>query len=502
MGKAVLLEAQKICKRFPGVQALDKVDFTLFKGEVHGLVGENGAGKSTLMNILSGVMKQDEGKLYIQQIEQDFRNPYDAALAGVGIVFQELSLIPNLSVAENIFAGRQKTHIFGLVDKKDLFARTHALLKTFGEEIDPKTPIKYLSIAKQQVVEILKAISHDPEILILDEPTSSLTRQEITRLFSIINKLKNDRISIIYISHHLQEIFQIADRATVLRDGKYIATVMIRDIRESQIVNLMVGREVTHEHMNRDKNINKKKIALEVKDLSHEKYFHDISFRIYKGEILGFAGLIGAGRSEIGRSIFGMEWKSEGKILLNDNPIDPKTPIDAIELGIAYTSENRKYDGLFLDMMLRENSIAPQMKKFSRLPFGFLDNSKIDTFVQYNIEKYGIRASSGKVSVRKLSGGNQQKVLLSMWLGIQPKVLIVDEPTKGVDVGAKSEIFSILRMLADSGVAVMVISSDLLEIMTISDRILVLRGGRIQGELHHSEFSEEKIIAYASGVPL
>ncbi len=277
---------------------------------------------------------------------------------------------------------------------------------------------------------------------------------------------------------------------------------MIRDIRESQIVNLMVGREVTHEHMNRDKNINKKKIALEVKDLSHEKYFHDISFRIYKGEILGFAGLIGAGRSEIGRSIFGMEWKSEGKILLNDNPIDPKTPIDAIELGIAYTSENRKYDGLFLDMMLRENSIAPQMKKFSRLPFGFLDNSKIDTFVQYNIEKYGIRASSGKVSVRKLSGGNQQKVLLSMWLGIQPKVLIVDEPTKGVDVGAKSEIFSILRMLADSGVAVMVISSDLLEIMTISDRILVLRGGRIQGELHHSEFSEEKIIAYASGVPL
>ena len=500
MDEEILLRASGISKGFPGVQALNRVDFDLKRGEVHALVGENGAGKSTLMNILSGVMQPDEGEIRIGGESRRFRDPQEAAQAGIGIVFQELSLIQNLSAAENIFAGRQKTNSLGLVDMQDLYARSAELLASFGETIDPRTPVKYLSIAKQQVVEILKALSHDPAILILDEPTSSLTHQEIGRLFEIVAQLKRDGIAIIYISHHLQEIFQVADRATVLRDGRYIATVPVEKSDENEIVSLMVGREVTHEHLDRDGKVDRYRAVLRVEELSHARYFHDVGFEVGRGEIVALAGLIGAGRSEVCRTIFGLERKSGGKILLEGQEIDPKSPIEAMELGIAYTSENRKLDGLFLDMSVSENSVAPQLKRFSNPPFGFLDEKRISEFVEGNIRRFGVQTSSGRARVRKLSGGNQQKVLLSMWLGIGPKVLIVDEPTKGVDVGAKNEIFNLLRSMADSGVSVIVVSSDLLEIIAVSDRVLVLKDGTIRGELHHSEVSEEKVIAYASGV--
>lgn len=500
MKEEPLLKAVGISKYFPGVQALDRVNFDLKKGEVHALVGENGAGKSTLMNILSGVIQPDEGEISIMGRSVHFRNPLNAGRAGVGIVFQDLSLIRNLSIAENIYAGRQKVNFAGMVDMKDLYERSRQLLESFGEDLDPRTPVKYLSIAKQQVVEILKAISHDPKILILDEPTSSLTHQETGRLFSIIEKLKGEGISIVYISHLLQEIFSIADRATVLRDGQCVSTVPVDSVDEADIIRLMVGRDVTHEHIDRDHLINLSKSILSVKDLSHHSYFRDVSFDVHQGEILGFAGLIGAGRSEVARTIFGLEKKTGGTIFLDGREIDPGSPIEAMSCGIAYTSENRKFDGLFLDMSINENGIAPQMKEFAKRPFGFLDKKRIDKFVDDNIRRFNVQTSSRNAKVRKLSGGNQQKVLLSMWLGIEPRVLIVDEPTKGVDVGAKSEIFNILRELADSGISVIVVSSDLLEIIAISDRVVVMRGGRICGELHHSDITEEKVIAYASGI--
>jgi ABC-type sugar transport system ATPase subunit len=500
MDDPVVLKAKGITKGFPGVQALKHVDFDLKRGEVHALVGENGAGKSTLMNILSGVLLSDEGYIEVEGKKCCFKDPYEAAQAGIGIVFQELSLIQNLSVAENIYAGRQIVNALGLVKQRDLYRRSRSLLEIFEEHIDPAMPVKYLSIAKQQVVEILKAISHDPKIVILDEPTSSLTHKEISKLFSIIKRLKGEGISFIYISHHLPEIFRVADRATVLRDGSLISTVEIKDTDEKKIVSLMVGREIIHEHIDRDDRIDRSEPVLQVRNLGHKKYFSDISFDLYRGEILGFAGLVGAGRSEIARTIFGFERRTGGSIILEGKEIFPQNPIDAMQKGIAYTSENRKYDGLFLDMTISENSIAPQLKKFSNQFPGFMNEKEISRFVDNNIQQFNIQTSSKKASLRKLSGGNQQKVLLSMWLGIKPKVLIVDEPTKGVDIGAKQEIFNLLRSMADSGVAVLVVSSDLLEIMSISDRVVVMKEGHITGILHHDEVTEEKVISYASGV--
>jgi ABC-type sugar transport system ATPase subunit len=495
-----MLRVSGISKSFPGVKALNRVDFSLRKGEIHALVGENGAGKSTLMNILSGVIPQDEGKLLIDQKIQKFNGPLDAVKAGIGIVFQELSLIQNLSVAENLFAGRQKTNFAGFIDFRNLYARTRELLSAFSESLDPRTPVKNLSIAKQQVVEILKAVSHNPKILILDEPTSSLTHKEIDKLFKLLEEMKTNGISIIYISHHIQEIFRIADRVTVLRDGKYIATRNVAEIDEPEVISMMVGRKITHNHINRDSSIDRNTPVLQVRNLSHKKYFTDINFEVFKGEIVSMAGLVGAGRTEIARTIFGLFKPSHGTLLINGKKITPNSPVEAIAGGIAYATENRKSDGLFLDMTISENSIAPQLSNFTHRRTGFLNQQKIDSFVENNIRTYGIRTSTAQAKARKLSGGNQQKVLLSMWLGVAPKVLIVDEPTKGVDIGAKNEIFSILRHLADTGTAILVISSDLLEIIAISDRVLVVKNGRINGEMPHQEITEKRVIAYASGI--
>jgi ABC-type sugar transport system ATPase subunit len=500
MEQRVILEASDITKTFPGVRALDGVHFSLHEGEVHALVGENGAGKSTLMNILSGVMKPDSGSIHIDGAACSFSSPLEAAREGVGIVFQELSLIQNLSIAENIFAGRQKTGRMGLIDFRDLYSRTEQLLADFNERIDPRTPVKYLSIAKQQVVEILKAVSHNPRILILDEPTSSLTHEEIGKLFSLIASLQEKGISIIYISHHLQEIFEIAERVTVLRDGRWITTRFVREVDEPEVAALMVGRTIIERHVDRGVKIDRNKPMLSVRGLSHAEHFSRVSFDLFSGEIVGMAGLIGAGRTEIARTIFGLMKPTEGSITLDGKRIHPRSPAEAAAAGIAYTSENRKLDGLFLDMTISENSIAPQLKSFTNPGSGFLNRRKIREFVLANFSAFGIRASSPDAYVRKLSGGNQQKVLLSMWLGVSPKVLIVDEPTKGVDVGAKSEIFTLLRRLADKHVAVLVISSDLLEIIALCDRVLVVKDGRICSELSHDEVTEERVIAYASGV--
>jgi ABC-type sugar transport system ATPase subunit len=500
MQEKYVLEAKGISKLFPGVLALDNVDFKLKEGEVHAVVGENGAGKSTLMHILCGIHRPNSGQIFMGGEEIICRSPIDAQQQGIGIVFQELSLIPELSIAENIFTKRQPANKLGIISRDKLKKQTKALLDTFNENINPMLPVKLLTIAKQQVVEILKAISNKPKVLILDEPTSSLTQVETKRLFENIKILKSSGISIIYISHHLQEIFEIADRATVLKDGKYVSTVNISDVNEEKIVSLMVGRDVSHEYINRQDKIDYKNVVLETKNLTHESLFSDISIKVHAGEILGMAGLIGAGRSEFARTLFGLDKAKSGEILLNGENISIGSSTDAIDIGIAYTSENRKLEGLFLSSTIKDNCVSPKLSRFSGKFIGVLDNKLMEDYAKMCIERFNISTPSTGQFVRNLSGGNQQKVLLSMWLGIQPKVLIADEPTKGVDVGAKAEIYEILRKLADSGVAVIVISSDLLEVLTISDNIIVMKSGKVVGELKNNEANEENIISYATGV--
>ena len=500
MQETYVLEAKGISKLFPGVLALDNVDFKLKKGEVHAVVGENGAGKSTLMHILGGILRPNSGQIFMDGQEIVCKSPTDAQEYGIGIVFQELSLIPELSIAENIFTKRQPANKLGIISRDKLKKQTKTLLDTFNENINPMMPVKLLTIAKQQVVEILKAISNKPKVLILDEPTSSLTQVETKRLFENIQILKKSGISIIYISHHLQEIFEIADRATVLKDGKYVSTVKICDVNEEKIVSLMVGRDVSHEYVDRQNKIDYKNVVLETKNLTHESLFSDISVKVHAGEILGMAGLIGAGRSEFARTLFGLDKAKSGEILLNGEKVTIGSSTDAIDTGIAYTSENRKLEGLFLNSTIKDNCVSPKLDRFSGKFLGVLDNKLMEDYAKMCIEKFNISTPSSSQLARNLSGGNQQKVLLSMWLGIQPKVLIADEPTKGVDVGAKAEIYEILRKLADSGVAVIVISSDLLEVLTISDNIVVMKSGRVVGELKNNEANEENIISYATGV--
>jgi len=409
-------------------------------------------------------------------------------------------LFPELSIAENIFVNVQPTNKVNLIKFEDLYNKAKKILEIFDEEIDPKTHVEFISIAKQQVVEIAKAMSNNPRILILDEPTSSLSQIEIKLLFKNIKILKQKGIAIIYISHHLQEIFEIADRATVLRDGKYVDTVDVSRVDEDKIARLMVGRKVLHQYIPREDKINRNEILFKVEKLTHNKYFEDISFDLHKGEIIGFAGLIGSGRTEIAKAIFGLEKVKSGKIYIEGKEILINCPKDAKKYGIVYTTENRKQEGLFLEMDIRENCITPQLEKFTKRPLNFLDEKKIYDYSKEMVEKFNIITPSLKKKVEDLSGGNQQKVLLSMWLGIKPRVVIVDEPTKGVDIGAKGEIYDILRSLANKGVGIIVISSDLPEILTISDKVIVMRKGKIVTSLTNSQANEEKVIIYATGV--
>ncbi len=387
------------------------------------------------------------------------------------------------------------------INRKKLNMMTRELIDLFEEKIDPSTPVKYLTVAKQQMVEIMKALSHNPKVLVLDEPTASLTNTEKEVLFRTIKKLKESGVSTIYISHHFSEIFELADRVTVLRDGKHIATLNTSDVDEDKLVVMMVGREITHNKVDRREKIDLAAPVLEVKGLSHLYSFKNISFTVYKGEILSFSGLIGAGRSEIARTIFGLDKKTSGVIYLNGKPLNINNPSQAIKCGIAYASENRKLDGLFLDMTVEDNCIVPQLRNFDNA-IGFMQNTAITEYSDKCVSRYNISTPSIKQMVRNLSGGNQQKILLSMWTGINPKLLIVDEPTKGVDVGAKAEIYDHLRSLADSGIAIIVISSDLTEVLSISDRVIVMKDGSIVGSFMQDEATEENIIACATGVAM
>lgn len=493
-----VLQAQNIVKVFPGVLAVDHVSLNLEKGEILALLGENGAGKSTLSQILGGAIRPDSGQLLLEGRPVSFYSSADAMKAGIAMVFQELSLVGSLSVAENIFANRQPIGTGGFVRWRDLYDQTKAFLDRFQLDLEPRRLVKYLSMGQQQILEILKAISTNPHVLILDEPTSSLTESETAFLFDNIRKLQKEGMSFIYITHKLFEVFQIADRALVMRDGKYVGTRKVKDVTENDLVSMMVGRNITNLYGTSQVK-SESQAFFKVKDLKREGYFEDISFELKRGEILGLAGLVGAHRTDIGRSIFGIDPLDSGSIILNGQEIKIKSPQQAIQNKIAYLTEDRKNLGLFLGMGIGENIVAPALRTFTGRN-GFVDKNKLGRYALKKMNEYTIEAPSVSKKVMQLSGGNQQKCLVAMWMSIDPEVIIFDEPTRGVDVGARAEIYQILRGFAAAGAGIIMISSDLPELIGMCDRILVIHNGRISGEVTRNQFDEKLILTYAAGI--
>jgi ABC-type sugar transport system ATPase subunit len=492
------LKLDRITMQFPGVKALDNVSFDIRRGEVHALVGENGAGKSTLLHILGGVFRPTTGRIFLEGGEVSFRSAHDAHLRGIRVVYQELSVVPNLSAAENIFANIQPVNSLGLVNRKRLNRRAAEMIGLFGEDFDPDTPAGELSIGKRQVIEILKALTLEPRVILLDEPTSSLSGVETEMLFRNIRRLRGTGISFVFISHHLPEVFEIADRVTVLRDGGYQGTFDVSSITEDFLISRMVGREIGDLFAGRRESAGSARPVLEVEGFTRKGEFEEVTFTAHAGEILGFAGLVGAGRTELARALFGLAKPDRGTVKLEGAPIDVRSPKDAIRLGIGYLTEDRKLQGLCLSLSVRENLIGPSLGRFTTRA-GLLDDRGIVRFAGEMVGRFNIVTPSIEQTLFHLSGGNQQKVLLGMWMGIRPKVLIADEPTRGVDVGAKEEIYAHLRELAGGGAAVILVSSDLREVLGMSDRICVMRGGRIRKELNASEATEELVISHALG---
>lgn len=493
----LLLRLENLTKRFPGVTALDRVSMEVQRGEVHAVIGENGAGKSTLMRILAGAETPNEGRIIFEGQEMRFRSPLDAQRAGIAIVYQELSIFPNLSVAENIFANRQPTLVDGIISRHQMYDKSCELMSIFELEFDANMLVRNLNMADRQMVEILRAVSLNPKLLILDEPTSSLTISEAEHLFKLVERLREKGITVMYVSHQLDEVLRLGDRITVLRDGAYVGTVERKDATEEKLVQMMVGRAID---LYKDYGIRppQPKVALRVKGLTREGVFSNVSFDLHEGEILGFAGLVGSGRTDVAQSLFGLQPINSGEIELWGKPYTPRTPRDAIARGLAYVPEDRKTVGLFLEMALIDNIVAPQLYRFTRI--GLLDDQSARKTTEQYIEQVGIVAHSPKQHVMTLSGGNQQKLLLAMWLASKPKILIVDEPTRGIDVGAKVEIHDMLHRLADEGMSIMLISSELPEILTMSDRIAVMREGKLETIIPRQQATQEYIMAIASGI--
>jgi ribose transport system ATP-binding protein len=491
-----ILEMHGITKNFPGVRALDSVDFDLREGEIHALLGENGAGKSTLIKVLGGIYQPDSGKIVLQGEVRVIRNPRHARKLGIGIVHQELNLFPVLSIGDNVTAGDQPAvGPFRFVNRKAIRAKTRHIMETFAIDLDPDIPVRQLSIAQQQVVEIVHALLLDIKVLILDEPTSALTGKETEFLFSTMKRLKSAGISIIYISHRLEEVFEISDRVTVLRDGSLAGTTDLASVTMDSLIKMMVGRSFTDLY-GRSKSKPGDEI-LRVSGLTRKGKFHDISFALKRGEILGFAGLIGAGRTEVARAIFGADRLDGGTIELNGKRVRIKGPKAAMSLGISYLTENRRLEGLFFGMNLRENVSVTHLDRFSK--FGMMDRRAEARETESYKERLRIQTPDISRQVSTLSGGNQQKVVLARWLAIGPKILMIDEPTRGIDVGAKAEIYTLLHELASNGIAILLISSEMPEVIGVSDRIVVMYEGRITGILAGPDATQENIMALASG---
>jgi len=492
--KSILLEMRGITKQFPGVLALSQVDFEVRKGEVHALVGENGAGKSTLMKIIAGVYQRDAGEIIFKGQPVNFTNPRQAQLAGIAIIYQELNQVPYLSVTENIFLGSELMRGVA-INWKEMDAMSRQLLARLHLDIDPRTTINKLGVAQQQMVEVAKALHQKAELIIMDEPTSSLSIREINDLFSIVNELRDQGVSIIYISHHLEEAFVISDRITVFRDGKRITTQPATELNVDRLIRLMVGRDLSEqypkEHAPRGAEV------LRVEGLTRGKLLRDISFSAHAGEVLGVAGLVGSGRTEMVRAIFGADPIDKGRFFVEGKEVRIRSPQDAIDNGIGLLTEDRKQQGLFLHMNVRDNITMAILRRLTR-GLRLNHRKEVDLAQQY-IGSLAIKASSQNQLAVNLSGGTQQKVVLSKWLATHPRVLIFDEPTRGIDVGAKVEIYRMINELAKQGVAIIMISSELPEILGMSDRVLVIGGGRVRGILDRSQASEESIMELATG---
>lgn len=485
-----MVKIKGLRKEFPGVVALNNIDLIIKKGEVHALVGENGAGKSTLIKILAGVLQANDGEIYINKQKVSFSHPLDALKAGISVTFQDLSLFPNLSVAENIATSKKIEAGDKLINWAEFRNIAREAIKELDVNIEVNRKLAYLSIGNRQMVAIARAVVHDAKLLILDEPTASLTKEEISALFRIVEKLKERGISVLFVSHKLDEIFEVADRISVLRDGIYIGTFEKDQITEEDLISYMVGRKVIYNKYPKRKC---NEPLLEVNNICKKNNFKDISFTLNKGEILGLTGLVGAGRTEVVQAIFGNNLPDKGEIYLNGKKLDLSSTTKAMEVGISYVPENRQEQGLILGKTLADNitvTIVDQLKN----RFGLIDNSRKSSIVDKWIEALNIKPAYPEMDIAQFSGGNQQKAVIAKWLAFSPKILIVDEPTQGIDIGAKSEIHRLLRNLAEDGIGIIVVSSELPEILAIADRTIVMKRGRISHIFEGDNMTQEDIL--------
>jgi len=489
----VLLEMRNIGKSFPGVHALEGVNLTVREGQVHALLGENGAGKSTLIKILSGAYRRDEGEILFDGKLVNIRGPEDAQALGISTIYQEFNLARNLSVAENVFLGHLPTRR-GRVDWRATRLRTRELLDRLGAAFAVDTAVAKLSVAEQQLVEIAKALNRRTRVLVMDEPSAVLGEDDLGRLFQVVRALQAQGIGIVYISHRMKEIFELADEVTILKDGRQVGTRKVSEVTMGELVRLMIGRDLKEVYPRREGVPGD--VVLEVNSLRRARLVHDVTFKVRAGEIVGFAGITGSGRTEVARAIFGADAHT-GEMRLHGKPYRPRSPLDAITRGLALVNEDRKAHGLFLKLDVTRNTTITGLRKLCRR--GLIQRKREAALVSKYIQDLRIKTPSPRFLVVNMSGGNQQKVILARWLSIDTRVLIMDEPTRGIDVGSKSEIYQIMNDLTKRGVAIIMISSELPEVLGMSDRVLVMREGTIAGELPHEAASEEAVMRYAVG---
>ncbi|OON42096.1 ribonucleotide-diphosphate reductase subunit alpha [Izhakiella australiensis] len=493
-----LLELENISKSFPGVKALNNVNLSLKKGEIHALMGENGAGKSTLMKIICGIYQSDHGKILVEGVEKNFASYRDAIDCGIGIIFQELSLIPHLNAVENIFLNREMKNSFGLLNRKAMRSRAQLIFKSLEVKINLNKPVEQLSIADQQFVEIAKALSLDAKILVLDEPTATLTPKEAEHLFGVMRDLRSLGVGMFFISHHLEEIYEICDRISVLRDGSYIGSLSVRQSTPDALVEMMVGRKLENTFPDKNSTVVRQQPVLQVDNLKLNRRSQPTSFRLYPGEILGFAGLVGSGRTEAVRALIGADKPESIEITYQNKKVRIASPATALQLGIGIVPEDRKSQGLLLDFSVKHNIVLNNHADEKQWRF-FINRRKESGKARDLVEKVRVKTPDVNTRVGDLSGGNQQKVVIARWLNNDCRVLIFDEPTRGIDVGAKAEIYNLMRALTAKGVAIIMISSELPEIIGICDRVNVFRENRIVAELSESQIDSNLIMLHATG---
>ncbi|EPY13176.1 sugar ABC transporter ATP-binding protein [Paenibacillus alvei] len=489
------IQMKGIHKAFGSNQVLSGVDFDLREGEVHALMGENGAGKSTLMNILTGLHARDKGTILIDSKETYFANPKEAERQGIAFIHQELNIWPDMTVVDNLFIGKEMSSTWGLLKSKEMKALAIEQFKRLSVDIPLNMEAGQCSVGQQQMIEIAKALLTDTKVIIMDEPTSALTEREIQKLFEVIQSLKKEGVSIVYISHRMEEIFEICDRITVMRDGRTVDTKPIPETNFDEVVKKMVGRELTERYPAR--NPSPGEVVLEVEHATRKGSFEDVSFSVHQGEIVGFSGLMGSGRTEIMRALFGLDRLDQGEVRMFGKKVEIRKPVDAVNHGIGFITEDRKDEGLVLDFSVRDNMVLPSISGFTKK--GIISTQSEKVFVDALIKRLQIKTHSAETAAGNLSGGNQQKVVIAKWIGIGPKLLILDEPTRGVDVGAKREIYQLMNELTGHGVAIIMVSSELPEVLGMSDRIVVVHEGRITGELTKAEATQEKIMTLATG---